>query len=818
MRLAQRGAMDTWVQDARYAVRAFGRTPLFTAVAVLTVALGIGANATVFSFVSALLLRPTPGVADPSSLVSVFTSDFSSGPYGATSYPDFETLKTEADAFQGLAASQEGGVALLRIGDGVDRVRVMAVSPEFFSVVGISAAAGRLIDAADAAPAAATTVVLGHALWQRAFGGNRDAIGQPIALNGVPHTIVGIAPPRFDGMNLGATIDLWTPLQPDRRAAARQNRGLSVVGRLRAGATIRQAQSQLDAIASRLAAAYPESNRGTLARPDQPRPMFAVRHTRMHPAFRTEVATIGGVLLAAVGMVLLIACANVAALLLSRATARRREVAVRQALGATRRRLLRQMLTESVLLAIAGGGVGLLFALWTADALPSFFPAEEARMLDANVDGRVLAFTAAIALLSGVMVGLAPAFHGMRSGSLTWLRAEGGHVVDGRFGTRSRQVLVVVQIALATVLLIGAALLTRSLGNALDADLGFETRDAVLVSIEIPVTRSFESVRTYYETAAQTVAALPGIESAGLARFVPVAGTSRRGFSMDGYTPRPGEDRELHYNLVGRGFLETMGIKVVAGRLFGRSDTATSPRVVVVNELLANRYYGGQAVGRRIRDSAGTDLEIVGVVRASRRLSLQEPPAPVVFYSLEQQPTRRVILVARTAGDPARAMETVRQAIVAHDRDAAAFRTVTLEAHLAEALAANRLTAALVGTCGLMAVLLAIVGVYGVVAFAVARRTREIGVRVALGASPAQIFRLVIGEGGGIVLLGIAAGAVAAVGASRLLGSMLYGVSATDPATFLMVPGMLAAVAVAASCLPAARAVRMNPVAALRHD
>ena len=810
--------MDTWLQDARYAVRAYARTPLFTAVAVLTVALGIGANATVFSFVSALLLRPTPGVADPSSLVSVFTSDFSSGPYGATSYPDFETLKTDAHAFQGLAALQEGGVALLRIGDGVDRVRVMAVSPEFFSVAGISAAAGRLIDAADAAPAASTSVVLGHALWQRAFGGDRNAIGQPIALNGVPHTIVGIAPPRFNGINLGVTVDLWTPLQPDRRADARQNRGLSVVGRLRAGATIRQAQSQLDAIASRLAAAYPESNRGTLARPDQPRPMFVLRHTRLHPAFRTEVATIGGVLLAAVGMVLLIACANVAALLLSRATARRREVAVRQALGATRRRLLRQMLTESVLLAIAGGGVGLLFALWTADALPSFFPAEEARMLDAQVDGRVLAFTAAIALLSGVMVGLAPAFHGMRSGSLTWLRAEGGHVVDGRFGTRSRQVLVVVQIALATVLLIGAALLTRSLGNALDADLGFETRNAVLVSIEIPVTRSFESVRTFYETAAGTVAALPGIESAGLARFVPVAGTSRRGFSMDGYTPRPGEDRELHYNLVSRGFLETMGIKVVAGRLFGRSDTATSPRVVVVNELLANRYYGGQAVGRRIRDSAGTDLEIVGVVRASRRLSLQEPPTPVVFYPLEQQPTRRVILAARTAGDPARAMESVRQAIVAHDRDAAAFRTVTLEAHLSEALAANRLTAALVGTCGLMAVLLAVVGVYGVVAFAVARRTREIGVRVALGASPGQIFRLVIGEGGGIVLLGIATGAGAAVGASRLLGSMLYGVSATDPATFLLVPGLLAAVAVAASCLPAARAVRMNPVAALRHD
>lgn len=527
---------------------------------------------------------------------------------------------------------------------------------------------------------------------------------------------------------------------------------------------------------------------------------------------------VGGVLLAAVVMVLLIACANVAGLLLSRATARRREVAVRLALGATRGRLVRQMLTESVLLGAAGGAMGLLFALWTADALPSFFPADQARMLDASVDARVLAFTAVIALLSGLLVGLAPAFQGVRSGVAGALRGEGGEIGDGRFGERSRLALVVGQIALATTLLIGAVLLTRSLANALDADLGYGTRNAVVASIELPVSRPDDTVQVFYRSTVDAVQALPGVESTGFARWVPVAGTARRGFSMEGYTPRAGEDTELHYNLVSREYFSAMQIRVIAGRPFTAVDTSTTRPVVVINELLANRYYGGQAVGRRMRDSSGTDLEIVGVVRASRRLSLQEPPKPVVFYPLEQQPVRRVILVARTAGDPARLIEAVRRTIVEGDRDVAVFRTVTLEAQLAEALAANRLTVALVGACGLMALLLAVVGVYAVVAYSVARRTREIGVRVALGARPGQIFRLVIGKGGRIVALGITGGALAALAATRLLVTMLYGVSATDTITFLTVPAALALVAVLASCLPALRALRLNPMVALRQE
>jgi predicted permease len=810
--------MDDFIQDLRYAARGFARMPLFTAVAVLTVAVGVGANATVFSFVNALLLRPTPGVADPSSLLSVYTSDFSSGLYGSTSYPDFETIKSDADAFREVAAFTESNVVLLRVGDTVERIRTMAVSGDFFAVTGVRIAAGRAIGPTDIGQPPAPVVVIGYRLWQRVFAGDPGVVGESISLNGTPHAVIGVAQERFDGMSLGSRFELWTPLPVNNSAAARGNRGLSVIGRLRAGITMRQAQAQLDGIAARLAAEYPKSNRGTLGQPDRPRPMTVLPHRRMHPTFRSEVAMIGSVLLAAVGLVLLIACANVAGLLLSRATARRREVAVRLALGATRGRLMRQMLTESLLLGTAGGGVGLLFALWTADALPSFFPAEQARMLDAHVDRAVLGFTALVALGSGLLVGLAPAMQGVRTGASADALRGGSSGAEGRFGARSRLGLVVGQVAVASILLIGAGLLARSLANALDADLGYGTRDAVLASIEMPPSRSAPAVLAFYDSAIESVSAVPGVESVGIARFVPVAGGSRRLFTMEGYTPRPGEDTELHYNAVSRDYFSTMQIQVIAGRSFDRSDSENGAPVAIVNELLADRFFGGSAVGRHVREFNGRNLEIVGVVRASRRLSLQDPPKPVVFYPIQQAPGRTAVIVARTAGSPSGVADAVRRSITDTDPETAVFRTVTLESHLAEALATNRLTVALVGVCGAMALLLAMVGVYGIVAYSVARRTREIGVRVALGASPGQIFRLIVSEGGRVVIAGVVVGAVAAVAGTRLLGSMLYGVSSTDPVTFILVPGLLAVVALLASCLPALRALRLNPVVALRQE
>jgi predicted permease len=805
--------MDTLLQDLRYALRSFAKAPGFTALALITIGLGIGVNATVFSFVNALLLRPSPGIPDPGDLVSIHTSDFSSGPFGASSYPDYVSIRTEASAFRGVAAFSGGPVAVTRSGSRVERLRTMRVSGNFFDVLGLQPAAGRLISAGDADDRASVAVI-SYSVWLRLFGAAPDAIGAQIAVDGTPLTIVGVAPPRFDGMNLGTLIEIYTPLpaSDDRR-----NRGLSLVGRLQPGADLRQAQSQLEAIAARLGQAYPESNRGTLARPDEPRPMAVVPHARLHPRFRSEVAMIGATLTVAVGLVLMIACANVAGLLLSRATARAREVGVRFALGASRGRILRQMLTESVVLGIAGGAFGLLFALWTADALPSFFPAEQASMLDARIDWTVIAFTAAIALASGLIFGLAPAFHGMRSSPAGAMRGEAGHGGDSRRLVGARNVLVVSQVALASVLLVSAVLLARSLANAANADPGFSTRHAVVLSIELPSRMSRERALAYYSALTESVGALPGVDGAAVARLVPVAGGSRRVFAVPGYVPRQGEDMELHINTVDQHYFDVMGIRASAGRVYSGADAPDAP-LVVVNQAFATRYFGREsAIGRRIR-AGNTELEIIGVVAVDRRSGLQEEPGPIVFMRLGRDFMNRGFLVARTAVDPRAVADSVRRQAMAIDDRVAIFRTVTLEDHLADGVAANRLTATLVAFCGGLAFLLAVVGVYGIVAYAVVRRTREIGVRVALGARPRQVLSLIVREGGRVIGVGIVLGVAAALGATRMLQALLYGISATDLSTFLIVPIAVAAAAMLASCVPAARALRISPVAALRHE
>jgi predicted permease len=807
--------MDRLLQDIRYAIRACLKAPGFTSVALVTMAIAIGANATVFSFVNALLLRPAGGVRSPQTLKALYTSDFSSGPYGTTSYPDYESIQASG-IFSDLAAYSERP-ALVRTGNETERVRTMAVTATFFDLLGIRPLQGRTIGAADFAETTAATAVISEPLWRRAFAANAAVVGTAININGAPHTIVGVIPRTFTGLELGSAFDIWTPLAPERGAEARDNRSLYVVGRLAAGITVQQAQARLDGIASQLASAYPETNRGTLAHPDRPRPFTVLAHTRLNPAFRAEIGMIGAVLLAAVAVVLCIACANVAALLLSRGTARHREVALRVALGAARARLLRQMLTESLLISACGGALGLLVSLWTADVLPSFFPPEQARLLDVVIDWRVLAFTASMTLASGIAFGIVPALRGMRVGPADALRSGGDRSGDAQAGTRVRKVLVASQVALASVLLVSATLLVRSVSIAMDADVGYATDRAVLSTVELPQSMDADARRAYFEAVAARVAVLPGVDSTALAQFVPVAGVSRRGFRIPGYVLRQGESTEFHYNVVSATFFETMGIKAAQGRLFEGADRG-GRAVAVVNHVLADRYYGGDAVGRLIRDSRGFEMEIIGVVRAERRLDLQDPPLPVVFYLLDQQPIPRATLIAKTSADPLLLTDTVRRAMIQVDRDVAVFRTITLRMHLEEALAANRLTVALVVACGVMALTLALVGLYGVVSYTVARRTREIGVRVALGASPSQILHLLIAENGAVVITGLAAGAVAAAGASRLLGSMLYGISATDAFTYVFVMLAVGAVAIVASLIPATRALRVDPIAALRQE
>lgn len=812
--------MDILRQDLRYAVRGLARTPGFAVVACLTLALGAGVNAVVFSFVDALLLRPVAGVRDPASLVAVYTSDFSSGPYGETSYPDFVSIEEQATTLSALAAYADGDVAIVRIGDHVERLRLANVAPDYFEVLGLRAARGRLLTEADAGGDTAPAVVISHALWSRAFGSAPGAIGSTVAIDGRSYTITGVAPPRFDGLELGSRDDIWRILEPPPASPAeRGSRGWSLVGRLAPGASIEEARAELSAIADRLARAYPGTNLGTLGQPDAPRPMTVVPHHRLGPQFRGEVGWIGGVMMAAAFLVLLTACANVANLLLSRASGRSREMAVRLALGATGGRLVRQLVAESLLLGAAGAAAGLLLALWTADALPSFFPPEQAGLLDARVDARVIVFSVALAGVASLLFGLVPAVQVRRPALAAALRQGPTQAGGSRRATRLRGGFVVAQVALAFVLLVSAGLLVRSLSNALDADLGFATRDAVMAYVEAPSSEMTPSeITAYYREAVARVRAVAGVDAASLVRTPPLSRASRRGFQADGYVPQPGEDMELPINAVSPGYFETLRIPVVAGRVFDGRDTASSQPVVVVNDVVASRYFGGDAVGRQWLAANDVALTIVGIVGSGPYLDVRSAPAPMVYYPIEQAVSSRMILVARTSVPAVSLADRVRDELRAAGGGVAVYRTTTLEAHLDEVLAGDRLTASLVGACGLLALALALIGVYGVVAYSVSRRTRELGVRVALGARPRHLAGLVLGEALGLTLVGTGVGAVAAFAATRLLASRLYLVSATDAPTFAAVPVALAVVGLLAAWLPARRALGVDPIRALHEE
>jgi predicted permease len=812
--------MDSLLQDVRYAARLLTHAPTFTAITVLTMALGIGANVTVFSFVSALLLRPAPGVADPRSLVTIFTSDYSSGPYGDSSYPDYESLKTSMTAFSEMAAEADDATGVVRVGDFMERVRVTAVTGSYFGVLGVRAALGRAIDERDDPPGAPLVAVVSHNLWKRAFNSNPSVLGATLTLNARHYTIIGIAPERFTGLDIARAADVWTPLQrPAITPGSRGDRLLSIVARLARGATLETAQAQLTAIASRLAAEYPETNKGILGSPDLPRPMVVLRHTRLSPQFRGMVTLFGSILMAAVALVLVIACANIASLLLSRATVRDREMAIRLALGAGRSRVVRQLLTESLLLGLAGGAGGLLISLWTSDLLPSFFPAEQARLLDTRIDANALLFVLAVSLLSSILFGLAPALQSATPSTAAALRSGMGRISENPSRTLLRRALVTCQVAVSVVLLIGAALLTKSVNNANDADPGFAARRAVLATVELPIAEFTEQQGLlYYNSAMERIGSLHGVESVGFARTLPTSVAARRGFRMEGHVPQPGEDAELPFNVVSDGYFETLQIPLIAGRTFDRHDRSSTHPMAVVNDFVATRYFGGKAVGKRIIDSGDTVLEIIGVVGNTAGASIQSHPGPMIYYPLAQSYLSRVTLVARTTGDPQTLLEPVRRELLTVNRDVPVFRILTLSSHMSEAIADSRLTATLVATCGGMALLLASIGVYGVIAYAVARRTREIGVRLALGAQRWHIMHLVLREGFGIISAGIAFGLAAAAVAARTLESLLYGVTPSDPATYLLVPVLLASVALLAACAPTRRALRVQPNAVLRQE
>ncbi|HKP82094.1 MAG TPA: ABC transporter permease [Pyrinomonadaceae bacterium] len=812
----------TILQDIRYGLRMIAKAPGFTLLATLALALGICANTTIFSFINGLILRPLTGVKEPDRLVAVFTSDYSSGLYGGSSYPDYVDLRDQADVFAGLAAFDQ--TTLNASGENeAERLRGFVVTGNYFDVLGVRAQLGRTLQPSDDQPANATPVVISDSLWQRRFNADPATVGKTLRLNDKLYTIVGVTEPSFRGLQLGLPPEFWLPTtaSPEFTKGRRDDRGIQLIGRLKPGVSVAQAQTQLTTIAARLAQAYPETNLGTIDRPKEPRPMTVARESRVGPEAEIAVKRVSLLLFAVVGLVLLIACANVANLLLARASARRREIAVRLALGASRGRLIRQLLTESLLLALLGGGAGLLATQWAVRLLPQFFPANDANGLDLSVDWRVLVFTLGVSLLTGLLFGLAPALQATRLNLLPALKAEAGVYGPRRRRIALRDVLVIAQLAMSLVLLVSAGLFVRSLRQALTFDPGFATDNLLTASLETRSARlSEQQGQEFFQQTLERAGSLPGVQSATLSMIVPLSGGGyRRNITLEGYQKQPNEDTELNTNTVGPNYFSTMGIPLVAGRDFDKQDRDGSPLVVIVNEELARRYYGGNAVGKRLQIGSNVpSREIVGVARTARYRNLREQPLPFIYIPFGQEYQSGMALLVRTKGDPEAVVGSLQNEMRALNKDVPLFSVQTMSERIGGQLAADRMVAVLLSVFGGGALLLAAIGIYGVMGYAVAQRRHEIGIRLALGAEQRDILRLIVGQGMVLIAIGAGIGLAVALAAMQVLKSLLFGVSASDPLTFASVILVLVGVALLACYLPARRATKVDPLEALRYE
>ncbi len=810
----------TILQDIRYGLRMITKAPGFTLLATLALALGICANTTIFSFINGLILRPIVGVTNPDQLVAVFTSDYSSGLYGTSSYPDYVDLRDQADVFEGLAAFDQ--TVLNASGETeAERLRGFVVTGNYFDVLGVRAQLGRTLQPSDDQQANAAPVVISDSLWQRRFNGDVAVVGKTLRLNDKLYTIVGVTDPSFRGLRLGLPPEFWLLPSHDFTGGARGDRGIQLIGRLKPGVTVAQAQTQLTTIAARLAQAYPETNLGTIDRPKEPRPVTVVRGSRLGPEAQIAIKRVSLLLFAVVGLVLLIACANVANLLLARASARRREIAVRLALGASRRRLIRQLLTESFLLALLGGVAGLLATQWTVRLLPQFFPANDANGLDLSVDWRVLLFTLGVSLLTGLLFGLAPALQATRLNLLPALKNEAGIYGPRRSRIALRDVLVIAQLAMSLVLLVSAGLFVRSLRQALTFDPGFATDNLLSASMETRSARLNEQQgEEFYRQALERAGSLPGVQSATLSMIVPLTGGGiRRNITLEGYQRQPNEDTELNTNTIGLNYFTTMGIPIVAGRDFDKQDREGSPLVVIVNEELARRYYGGNAVGKRLQLGSNVpSREIVGVARTAKYRNLREPPLPFIYIPFGQEYQSGMTLMVRTKGDPEEIVGSLHNEMRALNKDVPLFSVQTMSERIGGQLAADRTIAVLLSVFGGGALLLAAIGIYGVMGYAVAQRTHEIGIRLALGAEQRDILRLIVGQGMMLIAIGAGIGLAVALAATQVLKSLLFGISTTDPLTFASVIVVLVGVALLACYLPARRATKVDPLEALRYE
>jgi len=818
--------MDRFRHDLRQAVRLLVKHPGFTAVAVLSLALGIGANTAIFSLVNALLLRPMP-VARPSEIVSVFTSDFSGPIYGVSSYPDYLDFR-RVDALSGLVAWAPTPVAISQDGQS-QRVFAETVSANYFDVLGVHPLLGRgFLPEEDAEGHA--VVVIAHGLWQRWLGSDPNVLGRKIVLNGTPFQIVGVAPAGYVGLTRGLAMDAWLPLSMQsvarpgpNRLVNRGSRGLFLTGRLQAGTDRAAAQSRFDAVARELHAAHPE-NWTDLQQRGRRITVVSEAGSRLFPQVRAPVLGFLALLMTVVGLVLLIACANLANLLLARASARRREIGIRLALGAGRSHLIRQLLTESVLLALLGGAAGALWAWWGADLLAAFRPPLPVPVLiDLRPDLRVLAFTFAVAVATGVLFGLAPALAATRTDVVAALKDDGAATGAGPQRSRLRGALVVGQVSVALLLLVGSGLFVRSLRNAHTIDPGFEAGGLALASVDLALAGyDADAGRAFYMRALESVRALPGVVSATFVKDPPLGlGGGNRRLVIEGYAARPQEDMQVALTAVGPGYFETLHVPLSRGRAFTDRDVPGAPLVAIVNESFVRQYWPGQdPIGRRIqmRNEKAPAMEVVGVAHDGKYRTLGEDPRPFLFVPLLQDYDGSATLIVRTGESPATVAAALPGRLATLEARVPVFDVKTMDEHLRFALLPARLAASVLGLFGIVALLLAGLGLYGVMSYLVSQRSREMGIRIALGARPGDVVRLVVGQGMRLTVLGAVGGLVSAFGLTRLVAGFLYGISPTDPWTFAAVTLVLAGVALLACLLPARRAAAVDPNVALRFE
>ena len=807
--------MESVIKDLKFAFRSLFKRPGFVAVAVITLALGIGGSTAIFTVVDAALLRGLP-YKSPDRLYHLWEKtpqeEFSKREF---SYPDYQDYQ-QNNVFEGLAAYTGGRVLLSGAGD-PEFVGGPRVSANFFSVLGVEPILGRTFQPGEDKQGGPKVTVLDYGLWQRRFGGDPNAIGKSLTINGESYTIIGVLPQSFQFAL--RPNELWTLYQPSQGQLTRRGlHGTNLIGRLKPGVDATRAQSELSIIASRIEKEYNDSHAGT-----------TMRIVPLHEEVVGKVRPILLVLLAGVGFVLLIACANVASLLLTRALGRQKEVAIRSALGASRWRVVRQLLTESLVLSLLGGAAGLLIAYWGVPALVSALPQNQLNAMPflqtLSLDARILSFSFGLSLLTGLVFGLAPSLQSSRL-DLNEVLKEGGRNTAAGMSHRLRSTMVVTEIALAVVLLIGAGLIMKSLLRLLQTNVGFRTDNLLTMTVVLPAAKFNQpnQIINVQQQLQDRLQSVPGVSSAGTIDILPLNGGNTSRFFVEGDPiPTPGQELEANVRVVSDTYFKTLGVPLLGGRMFDERDTADKPGVVIVSRSIADRLFAGRdPVGRKIRYSATDDSAdlIVGVVGDVKTTGLDESVRPVLYYPFRQSAAPIANFVLHTDTDPAALAATIRKEVRDVAPDAAILNVNSMDQMIAQTPASfmRRFPALMIGIFALVALLLASIGIYGVVSYSVSQQTHHIGVRMALGAKPADILAMVLKEGLVLAVAGVAIGILAAFGLMRLLRTLLFEVSTNDAATFAIVAGVLFAVALLACYLPARRATKVDPLIALRYE